>query len=115
MKKIIAIDDDPVLLSFYEAVFSDDATGFPTVEEALDFLADTEACVVVLDFYIPNSKGTIDEHIKKLIEYAPVIVRSGVVDARVGESCINAGASHYFFKNGDHQKFIRTVLSYCKE
>lgn len=111
MTDIIAIDDDEIILEFYKYTFADEGiTVFNNVADAEEWLEGHNTKAIILDFYMPFYDGkTIPEIIDSLKKHAPILICSGVEDARVGEVCIKQGATAFIFKNGDAAKLKRTV------
>lgn len=108
MAKVIAIDDDELILAYYDALF-DDIKCFSAVADAEEYLEFNQADVIILDFHMPDTKRKVPEIIDSLKSEAPILICSGVEDARVQEVCLKHGATSFLFKNGDSVKLVKRV------
>ncbi|TCO78346.1 HD domain-containing phosphohydrolase [Chromatocurvus halotolerans] len=100
--KLLFVDDEPDLLSFYRQVFERDfaVTVFSNAQAALDhLLEDSEYAVIVSDFSMPGMDGI--EFLAAAREVAPHAVRIMLTGFASDETAISA------VNRGDIFKFLR--------
>lgn len=108
--KILAVDDDPVVLELLQVVLKQEGHSKIVVAEsgpaALDILArdDEGFDVLVLDIAMPDMDGVVlCSEIRKLESYSdtPIIMLTAHSDSRSIESAFGAGANDYITKPFD--------------
>ena len=112
--RIIVADDHPL---FLEAVQRQIAKAFRGAEvctfsrfaDALAFLAEQEAHLVMLDYSMPELAGEGLKQAVAAARGAPVVVMSGVASAPDVAGCIAAGARGFLPKTMEGQIFIAAI------
>jgi CheY-like chemotaxis protein len=110
MKKIVVVDDQPVLTSIYRAKFS--AEGFQVAvaadgEQALDVIKRTQPDLVLLDLMLPKVSGL--EVLKQLRAHSdfkttPIVVFSNAAQPGTIEDAWTAGATLVLSKSSTSPK-----------
>ncbi len=120
--KIIAIDDDEILLLLIKELFKN--IGYPVItfsspKEALSYIKDNGADIVLVDYLMPELNGI--EVIKKIHQIDPTIIC--VMVTALGEAqeikveALKAGATEFLAKPFDHIEFqvrIRNLIQIKK-
>ncbi|MCX7185407.1 MAG: response regulator [Nitrosospira sp.] len=112
-KIILAIDDDELMLAFYQSILAE----FGTVRTALN-LAEARRQIdgvdlILLDFYLEDDQGLFQQIVPELKKAAPVLLCSGIQDERVSGIGSALGVAGYWNKRAGHDKLlalVKTVL-----
>lgn len=116
MKKIVVVDDQPVLTSIYRAKFS--AEGFQVAiaadgEEALEVIKRTRPDLVLLDLMLPKISGLeVLKQLRALPDFKtmPIVVFSNAAKPGTVEDAWAAGATVVLSKsNTSPTKLVETV------
>ncbi|MDX6385537.1 MAG: two-component system, OmpR family, alkaline phosphatase synthesis response regulator PhoP [Blastocatellia bacterium] len=105
MKKIVVVDDQPVLTSIYRAKFS--AQGFQVGiaadgEQALEVIKRTRPDLVLLDLMLPKISGLdVLKHLRALPDFKtlPIVVFSNAAKPETVEEAWTAGATLVLLKS----------------
>jgi DNA-binding NtrC family response regulator len=108
-KTILAIDDSRTMLELYAAILADfgNILTFETMAEARAHLAGVD--LIILDFNLENDPGLIQDIVQELKNIAPIILCSGVQDARVAAYCLSLGVRDYWNKSSDYDALLSKV------
>lgn len=102
MKKILIVDDEPdicLLLKKYFEKKGYEAASQPTGEEAIKWLKDHPADLVICDFKLPDYTGLeILQKIKIINSAIQVIIITGYSDVRIAVDALKKGAYDYVTK-----------------
>jgi DNA-binding response OmpR family regulator len=117
MKKILVIEDDPLILDVYKKKLESEGFSFAkaiTVDEGLRMINTDKPDLVILDIMLPGNKNGFDalEEIKKnpSLENTPVIILTNLETEESTAKSI--GAYAYFIKSNTQ---IETVVKKVKE
>lgn len=110
-KTILAIDDDELMLTFYQSILAE----FGTVRTALS-LAEARrqmdgVDLILLDFYLEDNQGLFQQIVPEMKKAAPVLLCSGVQDERVSGIGAALGVDGYWNKGAGHDKLLALVRS----
>ena len=116
--KVLLVEDDHEFAAMLEAILTAVNLGqfVPTfaasLEEAIDLLKKSDFDIVVLDLFLPDSKG--HKTFAKLIEQVPeipIVVVTGHNDRSLAVKSVREGAQDYLVK-GDLEvnQFVRSLL-----
>jgi DNA-binding response OmpR family regulator len=114
-KKILIIDDDPVLLRILRALLT--TSNYETVVAA-DAISGMSAArkekpdLIILDIGLPGGDGfLLMDRFKKLgpLAFVPVIVLSGRDPQRAREPALQAGAEAFLTKPPDHNELLAAI------
>ena len=113
-KTILAIDDSKSMLEIYAAILGDfgKVVTFQSLQEARGHLTDID--LIILDFNLELDSELIQDIVKELITVAPIILCSGVQDARVASYCFGLGVKDYWNKDSDPEMLVdkaKTLLT----
>lgn len=111
---IIAIvdDDESVRRALFRVLVSLSyrPVGFPSGEEFLASLAETEPGCALLDFHMPGLKGVeVLDRMRRDGVRVPVIVITAFDQPGMRERCIDAGASAYLIKPLEMSEFSNAI------
>ena len=114
-KKILVVDDEEIIRENLHRILTEETYDVSTVasgREGLDFIANNDIDIVLLDLNLPGTDGrevlrTIkqDENLKKI----PVIVLTTSTNEKDIEGCYAAGASSYLSKPVDLGGFMASI------
>jgi DNA-binding response OmpR family regulator len=99
--KIVAVDDDPFICDTLTTCLKSEyeITTFQSGKDALPFLQENSADVILLDYEMPDMTGyEVLMGIIKLHLKAPVIFLTGVINERMEMEMRDRGASDYIRK-----------------
>lgn len=113
--RLVVADDHPLYLDavrghLARAFRGADLHFFSTLDNALAFLAQNSADLVMLDYSMPGMDGT--DGVRRAVAAAgaaPVVVMSGIASGSQVGSCIAAGAKGFLPKTMDAQVFTDAV------
>ena len=112
-KKILLVDDEPVILETYSALLSE--KGFSVVtassgREALETFSGNSFDLVITDLAMPDGDGfKLLEEIKKISPHTPVIVFTGKIYRAVKEFVALLGANELLEKSCSTELFISRI------
>lgn len=110
-KTILAIDDDELMLAFYQSVLAE----FGSVRTALNLAAARRQMdgvdLILLDFYLEDDAELFQQVVPELKKTAPVLLCSGVQDERVSGIGAALGIDGYWNKGTGHDKLLALVRS----
>ncbi len=112
-KKILLVDDEPVILETYSALLSE--KGFSVVtassgREALETFFGNSFDLVITDLAMPDGDGfKLLEEIKKISPHTPVIVFTGKIYRAVKEFVALLGANELLEKSCSTELFISRI------
>ncbi|MBF0274103.1 MAG: response regulator [Nitrospinae bacterium] len=113
-KKILIVDDSPVMCSFLKKIFTE--TGYDVVGvakdgvEAIEKFEETNPDLMTLDIIMPKMKGTeVLKHVMEKYPEAKVLMASSVSDARTVMQCLKIGAKRYIIKPYDKDAVMEAV------
>ncbi|MDR1713725.1 MAG: response regulator [Coriobacteriales bacterium] len=100
---ILTVDDDPIILNHVLAVLKDDyaVRPFTTGEDALDYLANNHADLIILDQNMPGMSGL---EVLRILQHdpatkdIPVVLLTGSVDSEDEVRALETGAMDYLSK-----------------
>jgi len=117
MKKILVIEDDPILLDAYKIKLENEGFVFMkaiTVDEGMKSINTEKPDLVILDIMLPGDKNGFDalEEIRKnpLLENMPVIILTNLETEESTAKSI--GAYAYFIKSNTQ---LETVIAKIRE
>jgi DNA-binding response OmpR family regulator len=112
-KKILLVDDEPVILETYSALLSE--KGFSVVtassgREALKTFSGNSFDLVITDLAMPDGDGfKLLEEIKEISPHTPVIVFTGKIYRAVKEFVALLGANELLEKSCSTELFISRI------
>ena len=112
-KKILLVDDEPVILETYSALLSE--KGFSVVtassgREALETFSRNSFDLVITDLAMPDGDGfKLLEEIKEISPHTPVIVFTGKIYRAVKEFVALLGANELLEKSCSTELFISRI------
>jgi len=112
-KKILLVDDEPVILETYSALLSE--KGFSVVtassgREALETFSHNSFDLVITDLAMPDGDGfKLLEEIKEISPHTPVIVFTGKIYRAVKEFVELLGANELLEKSCSTELFISRI------
>lgn len=112
-KKILLVDDEPVILETYSALLSE--KGFSVVtassgREALETFSGNSFDLVITDLAMPDGDGfKLLEEIKEISPHTPVIVFTGKIYRAVKEFVALLGANELLEKSCSTELFISRI------
>ena len=112
-KKILLVDDEPVILETYSALLSE--KGFSVVtassgREALETFSHNSFDLVITDLAMPDGDGfKLLEEIKEISPHTPVIVFTGKIYRAVKEFVELLGANELLEKSCSTELFITRI------
>lgn len=111
---ILVVDDDPGLARLIEIALRREgfATGVAlSGEEAIAWMADRHADLVLLDLKLPDYHGKdLIERLDSLHDHVPFIIITGQGDERVAVEMMRRGALDYLVKDVNFLEFVPTVV-----
>ncbi len=116
-RRVLLVEDSPAHLAICEETIRTLAPDFEvattqTAGEALELLAEEFFDVVVMDYNLPDMKGS--DAIRNVHERAPdcpIIVITGVDSPDLALAVLRDGASDYLPKLGEYYKFLPRTIS----
>ena len=112
-KKILLVDDEPIILETYSCLLSE--KGFSVVtacsgREALETFSGNSFDLVITDLAMPDGDGfKLLEEIKKISPHTPVIVFTGKIYRAVKEFVALLGANELLEKSCSTELFISRI------
>ena len=112
-KKILLVDDEPIILETYSALLSE--KGFSVVtassgREALETFSHNSFDLVITDLAMPDGDGfKLLEEIKEISPHTPVIVFTGKIYRAVKEFVELLGANELLEKSCSTELFITRI------
>jgi len=119
MKRILVVDDDPVIREVVGKILS--ALGYETEGaadglEAVERLTQSEFAVVITDMLMPKMDGMqLLAHIKARHPGTDVIVITGHSETFIYTNIINAGGSDFIIKPFDHDELVAKLNRIFRE
>lgn len=114
MKKVLLIEDDPLLCWLLEKILTKkyDVTVMNDGKEAWTWLANNTPDIIVSDLKMPSLGGLellesigSDEHLKHI----PIIIHSGYEEAGKRKQCLDLGAFSYLVKPFEPEYLVSEV------
>lgn len=108
-KAILAIDDDEAILAFYQVALSNlgEVRKARNLAEARPQLQDVG--VIILDFDLRNEPTLFQDVMRELDGVAPILLCSGVQDARVPMVGTTLGIAGYWNKESGRDALVSLV------
>ncbi|MFZ2276944.1 MAG: PAS domain S-box protein [Prosthecobacter sp.] len=111
---ILVVDDDPGISRLITRELERDGHHAPAVhsgEEAVGWLKDNAADLVLLDLKLPGLRGNdLIDHLDGLHDHLPFIIITGQGDARVAVEMMKRGALDYLVKDANFITMVSTVV-----
>ena len=109
--KILIIEDDPMVAMIHKEYFkrkelSNDLNHASTLEEAKEFLANSDTNLIVLDNYLADGQGI--EFLPELKGY-PIIMITAANDVRTVEAALTNGVVDYLVKPFTYERFSQAI------
>ena len=109
--KILIIEDDPMLAMIHKEYFkrkeiSNDLNHVSTLEEAKEFLANSDTDLIVLDNYLADGQGI--EFLPELKGY-PIIMITAANDVQTVEAALTNGVVDYLVKPFTYERFSQAI------
>jgi DNA-binding response OmpR family regulator len=121
--RVLLIEDDPgdAELVFRGLATRDPADGFqiasvPTLAEGLRELERKATDVLLLDLFLPDSRG--DETLRRIREAEPdlpIVILSGAADDSTAFAALRGGADDYFVKGESTPASLRRSIRHARE
>ncbi len=111
MKRILAIDDEPLILQAIQAAFPDaDVTMCATAEDGINSFLQATPDVVLLDIRLPDMSGMeAFEKLHRMDAKIPVILMTGYGTAGTAIEAMQRGAFEYILKPLDPDTLIPLI------
>ena len=109
--KILIIEDDPMVAMIHKEYFkrkeiSNDLNHVSTLEEAKEFLANSDTDLIILDNYLADGQGI--EFLPKLKGY-PIIMITAANDVQTVEAALTNGVVDYLVKPFTYERFSQSI------
>ena len=109
--KILIIEDDPMVAMIHKEYFkrkeiSNDLNHVSTLEEAKEFLANSDTDLIVLDNYLADGQGI--EFLPELKGY-PIIMITAANDVQTVEAALTNGVVDYLVKPFTYERFSQAI------
>ena len=109
--KILIIEDDPMVAMIHKEYFkrkelSNDLKHVSTLEEAKEFLANSDTDLIVLDNYLADGQGI--EFLPELKGY-PIIMITAANDVQTVEAALTNGVVDYLVKPFTYERFSQAI------
>ena len=109
--KILIIEDDPMVAMIHKEYFkrkeiSNDLNLVSTLEEAKEFLANSDTDLIVLDNYLADGQGI--EFLPELKGY-PIIMITAANDVQTVEAALTNGVVDYLVKPFTYERFSQAI------
>ena len=109
--KILIIQDDPMVAMIHKEYFkrkeiSNDLNHVSTLEEAKEFLANSDTDLIILDNYLADGQGI--EFLPKLKGY-PIIMITAANDVQTVEAALTNGVVDYLVKPFTYERFSQAI------
>ena len=109
--KILIIEDDPMVAMIHKEYFkrkeiSNDLNHVSTIEEAKEFLANSDIDLIVLDNYLADGQGI--EFLPELKGY-PIIMITAANDVQTVEAALINGVVDYLVKPFTYERFSQAI------
>ena len=109
--KILIIEDDPMVAMIHKEYFkrkeiSNDLNHVSTLEEAKEFLANSDTDLIILDNYLADGQGI--EFLPELKGY-PIIRITAANDVQTVEAALTNGVVDYLVKPFTYERFSQAI------
>ena len=109
--KILIIEDDPMGAMIHKEYFkrkeiSNDLNHVSTLEEAKEFLANSDTDLIILDNYLADGQGI--EFLPELKGY-PIIMITAANDVQTVEAALTNGVVDYLVKPFTYERFSQAI------
>ena len=109
--KILIIEDDPMVAMIHKEYFkrkeiSNDLSHVSTLEEAKEFLANSDTDLIILDNYLADGQGI--EFLPELKGY-PIIMITAANDVQTVEAALINGVVDYLVKPFTYERFSQAI------
>ena len=109
--KILIIEDDPMVAMIHKEYFkrkeiSNDLNHMSTLEEAKEFLANSDTDLIILDNYLADGQGI--EFLSELKGY-PIIMITAANDVQTVEAALTNGVVDYLVKPFTYERFSQAI------
>jgi len=109
--KILIIEDDPMVAMIHKEYFkrkeiSNDLNHVSTLEEAKEFLANSDTDLIILDNYLADGQGI--EFLPELKGY-PIIMITAANDVQTVEAALTNGVVDYLVKPFTYERFSQAI------
>ena len=109
--KILIIEDDPMVAMIHKEYFkrkeiSNDLSHVSTLEEAKEFLANSDTDLIILDNYLADGQGI--EFLPELKGY-PIIMITAANDVQTVEAALTNGVVDYLVKPFTYERFSQAI------
>ena len=109
--KILIIEDDPMVAMIHKEYFkrkeiSNDLNHVSTLEEAKEFLANSDTDLIILDNYLADGQGI--EFLPELKGY-PIIMITAANDVQTVEAALTSGVVDYLVKPFTYERFSQAI------
>ena len=109
--KILIIEDDPMVAMIHKEYFkrkeiSNDLNHVSTLEEAKEFLANSDTDLIILDNYLADGQGI--EFLSELKGY-PIIMITAANDVQTVEAALTNGVVDYLVKPFTYERFSQSI------
>ena len=109
--KILIIEDDPMVAMIHKEYFkrkeiSNDLNHVSTLEEAKEFLANSDTDLIILDNYLADGQGI--EFLPELKGY-PIIMITVANDVQTVEAALTNGVVDYLVKPFTYERFSQAI------
>ena len=109
--RVLIIEDDPMVAMIHKEYFkrkeiSNDLNHVSTIEEAKEFLANSDIDLIVLDNYLADGQGI--EFLPELKGY-PIIMITAANDVQTVEAALSNGVVDYLVKPFTYERFSQAI------
>lgn len=109
--KILIIEDDPMVAMIHKEYFkrkeiSNDLNHVSTLEEAKEFLENSDTDLIILDNYLADGQGI--EFLPELKGY-PIIMITAANDVQTVEAALTNGVVDYLVKPFTYERFSQAI------
>ena len=109
--RVLIIEDDPMVAMIHKEYFkrkeiSNDLNHVSTLEEAKEFLANSDTDLIILDNYLADGQGI--EFLPELKGY-PIIMITAANDVQTVEAALTNGVVDYLVKPFTYERFSQAI------
>lgn len=115
MIRILIIDDHPLIRDGVKTMLKDESTvqiigSCKTAAEALDFLANEEPDIILLDISLPDMDGlTLCEKIRANHKHVKIIALTSTNEAGIITGILERGGNGYLLKNMERSELLDAI------
>jgi two-component system cell cycle sensor histidine kinase/response regulator CckA len=119
--RVLLVEDDPAFVEFLSTSLDPVATGLeltvaPRLRKAVSALASAPFDAILLDLNLPDSEGLLTlRQIASVAPHMPIVVFTGIDDARQAEEALRLGAEDWLTKGAPDAELVVRAVRYAVE